>query len=86
MIRMVDWLGGQDVRVFFSFGHRTVPVEMKLPWVRTAKNARIVDEGMGLDPGDGREVSGIALWEQPHHVVRLVEARSPRKKPSRSNV
>ena len=79
MIRLVEWLGGNEVRVFFSLGKKTIPVEMKLPWVRSAKQARVVDEGMGLDPGDGLDISGLDLWTMPHKVIRLVEARSAKR-------
>ena len=57
-IRMVEAIGGPEVRIFFSNGR---VVEMVLP-VTDARKARVVDEGMGLDPGDGRgEISAADL-------------------------
>jgi hypothetical protein len=47
---MVEWLGGADVRLFFIDG--TV-VERVLPGVKNARRAHIVDDGLGLNPGDG---------------------------------
>ena len=47
---MVEWLGGADGRLFFING---VVVERSLPGVKSARKARIVDDGLGLNPGDG---------------------------------
>jgi hypothetical protein len=59
---MVEWLGRADVRLFFLDG--TV-VEQTLPGVKSAKKARVVDEGLGLDPGDGKgEMSALALYRR----------------------
>ncbi len=58
LIRIVEWIKGNEVRLFFSSGK---VVEVKLPWVKSARKARIVDDGMGLDPGDGLDVSATLL-------------------------
>jgi hypothetical protein len=57
---MVEWLGGADVRLFFRNG--TV-IERSLSGVKIARNARVVDEGLGLDPGDGKgDISARTLY------------------------
>ena len=55
---IVEWIEKNEVRLFFSTGLIT---EVRLPWVKSAKKARIVDNGLGLDPGDGLEVSAPNL-------------------------
>jgi hypothetical protein len=47
---MVESLGGADVRLFFSDG--TV-IERTLPGVKVAR-PRVIDDGLGIDPGDGK--------------------------------
>ena len=64
---VVEWVEGNEVRLFFSSGK---VVELRLPWVRSARKVRIVDGGMGLDPGDGKDVSASSLAEQPGRVLR----------------
>jgi hypothetical protein len=54
----MEWIEKNEVRLFFSTGLIT---EQRLPWVKSAKKARIVDNGLGLDPGDGLEVSAPSL-------------------------
>jgi hypothetical protein len=49
-VQMVEPIGGADVRLFFSDG--TV-IERALPGVKVAK-PRVVDDGLGIDPGDGK--------------------------------
>jgi hypothetical protein len=59
-VQMVEPLGGADVRLFFSDG--TV-VERTLPGVKAARRPRVVDEGLGIDPGDGGgEMSALSLY------------------------
>ncbi len=60
LLRMVEWVKGNRVRLFFSTGRVT---EVSLP-VRSAKRARVVDFGMGLDPGDGLEFSAPDLYRR----------------------
>jgi hypothetical protein len=60
ILRMVEWVKGNRVRLFFSTGRVT---EVSLP-VKSAKKARVVDYGMGLDPGDGVEFSAPDLYER----------------------
>ena len=57
-LRLVEWIGGSEGRLFFSSGK---VVEVTLPWVTDARRAQIVDGGMGLDPGDGKDVSAMDL-------------------------
>lgn len=74
-IVLCEWLGGADVRLFYRDG---LVVERALPGVKSAKRVRVVDEGMGIDPGDGKgEMSARMLrarsggkrywfaWESP---------------------
>jgi hypothetical protein len=61
-LKLVEWIEKNEVRLFFSTGLIT---ELRLPWVKSAKNARIVDRGLGLDPGDGLEVSAPDLASAP---------------------
>jgi len=49
-VQMVESIGGAYVRLFFSDG--TV-IERKLPGVKVAK-PRVIDDGLGIDPGDGK--------------------------------
>jgi hypothetical protein len=79
LLRMVEWLGKNEVRLFFATGRGIKVVEMFLPWVKSAKGVRIVDRGMGLDPGDGLEVSSWDLWEMPGKTIRFPRKASARK-------
>jgi hypothetical protein len=58
LIRIVEWIKKNEVRLFFSSGKVT---EVKLPWVKDARKAHIVDGGMGLDPGNGKDVCADTL-------------------------
>jgi hypothetical protein len=60
LLVLAEWLSKNRVRLSFSTGRVT---EVRLP-VRTAKSAHIVDMGMGLDPGDGRDVSSLWLYSR----------------------
>jgi hypothetical protein len=56
---MVEPIGKADVRLFFSDG--TV-IERTLHDAEVAK-PRVVDDGLGIDPGDGRgEMSAWSLY------------------------
>lgn len=57
---MVEWLRGNEVRLFFSTGRI---VELRLP-VRSAKRAKIVQGGLGLDPGNGLDVCALELHKK----------------------
>lgn len=63
-ILMVEWLEKNRVRLFFATGKIS---EVRLP-VRSAKHARIVFGGVGLDPGNGYELSAVTLHEMPGKV------------------
>jgi hypothetical protein len=48
---MAEVIGPTEVRLFFSDGtviERSLPVEKKL------RHVRIIDDGLGIDPGDGK--------------------------------
>jgi hypothetical protein len=60
IIWMVEWVRKNEVRLFFSTGRI---VELKLP-VASAKKAKIVDKGLGLDPGDGLDLCAVELHKQ----------------------
>jgi hypothetical protein len=60
IIWMVEWLRENEVRLFFSTGRI---VELKRP-VASAKKAKVVDKGLGLDPGDGMDLCAVALHGQ----------------------
>ena len=57
---MVEWLQKNEVRLFFSTGRI---VELKLP-VASAKKVKIIDKGLGLDPGDGMDICAVELHKQ----------------------
>jgi hypothetical protein len=60
-VQLVEPIGGADVRLFFSDG--TV-IERTLLGVKVVRNPRVVDEGLGIDPGDGGgEISAWALYQ-----------------------
>lgn len=79
LLRIVEWLGKNEVRLFFAIGKSIKIVEMRLPWVKSAKRAHIVDYGMGLDPGDGLEVSAWDLWDMPGKTIRPRQRRHSRR-------
>lgn len=66
-VRRLRWLGGNVVRLTFQSGKI---VELSLTWVDDASRARIVDVGMGVDPGDGKDVSGLLLAVSYGRVIR----------------
>lgn len=53
---LVEHVRGGEVLLFFGDG---VVKHVRLPGVRDARKARVVDRGMGLDPGDGRGEFGL---------------------------
>ncbi len=71
---IMEWIQKNEVRLFFSTG---LVIEMYLPWVKNAKRARIVDNGLGLDPGDGLEISAPNLAAHKDAKV-LCKARRKR--------
>jgi len=72
---IMEWIEKNEVRLFFSTGLVT---ELCLPWVKSAKKARIVDNGLGLDPGDGLEISAPNLAARKDARV-LCKARRKRR-------
>ncbi len=59
-VQIVEVIGKADVRLFFSDG--TV-IERTLPDVKGKLRPRVVDEGLGIDPGDGGgEMSARSLY------------------------
>lgn len=63
-IIMVEPLSDGRARLFFSTG-RIAEVEVGTP---NANRVRIVYGGVGLDPGDGRELSAVTLHRRPGKV------------------
>ena len=76
LLRLVEWLGGNRVRLFYSTGR---VIEVRLP-VASAKRARIVDYGMGLDPGDGLDMSADGLYDKGKIVGDFTRLRKGRKR------
>lgn len=72
LARMVEWIDKNRVRLFFSTGR---VVEINLP-VESAKYARIVDQGVGVDPGDGRDLSAYTLYFRKSKELRKDRIRS----------
>ena len=68
VIRRVEWLGDNELRVFFATG---LVLETKLPWCKSARRARPVDFGMGLKfgPAAGDEVAARAVAQLPGKVL-----------------
>lgn len=63
IIWMIERLEKENkVRIFFSTGRI-----VELPVV-SAKKAKIVDKGLGLDPGDGLDLCAVALHKQRGRV------------------
>jgi hypothetical protein len=58
MVQVVEWVDGNKIRLFFSSGKIS---EVRLPDVEDASGVEIVDEGCGIDPGDGVEFSSCHL-------------------------
>jgi hypothetical protein len=58
----IEWLGGNRVRLRFVRTARHVFV-VELP-IANASRARLVDSGIGLDPGDGLEFSAFDLYDR----------------------
>lgn len=69
LIRRVEWLGKNELRVFFATG---LILETKLPWCKSARYARAIDRGMGLKFGSsaGDEVAARAVAQLPGIVLR----------------
>lgn len=66
LLRVAKWIDGNRVRLYFSSGRVT---EVAIPWVKDARCAYIVDDGMGLDAGDGRDVSAVTLVKMKGKVL-----------------
>lgn len=67
ILRDVEWLECNEVRLFFSTG---LILETKLP-CRSAKQATVIDFGLGLKFGAGMngEMSARALSMEPGNVL-----------------
>ena len=62
LLKLVEWISGSRVRLIFSTGRIT---EVELPVSSAnARRACIVDMGMGLDPGDGKDMSAFGLYSR----------------------
>ena len=66
LICLLDRLGTNKVRLFFSSGK---VVELKLPWVKSAKKAKILYGGGALDIGDGKDVGSDTLANMRGRVL-----------------
>jgi hypothetical protein len=76
LIKLAEVIGPTEVRLFFSDG--TV-VERPLPGVKKLRRVRIVDEGLGLDPGDGKGEMSASMLNRPckgRHVYRTSLTRA----------
>lgn len=63
LVKRVEVIGRNEARIFFSDG--TV-IERAIPGVDRLGEVRVVDSGLGIDPGDGRgEVSAHVLYHRP---------------------
>lgn len=69
IIRRVEWLGRNELRVFFATG---LVLETSLPWCKNARLARVIDCGMGLKfgPSVRDEVAARAVAQLPGAVLR----------------
>lgn len=67
LIRMMHWLGKNSVLLFFSSGKA---IEVALPWVKTARRARILYNGGALDIGNGQDVGSDTLAAMGRTLVR----------------
>ena len=75
LLREVEWLGANRVRLFFASGKI---LETKLP-VRSCRRARVVDCGVGLDPGDGLEFPAIDLYHRRGRTFWISASPTARK-------
>lgn len=60
ILREAECLAGNEVRLFFASGKI---LETTLP-VRSCRRLRVVDCGLGLDPGDGKEFAAVDLYRR----------------------
>ena len=65
LIRLATWISGNRVRLWFSTGRVSV---VALP-VRSAKKAHTVFDGIGLDIGNGVEMSPTTLHDWPDSEI-----------------
>jgi hypothetical protein len=70
----VEWLYGNKVVLYFVNGR---VLETLLPWVKSARRAKLTDDGDGLDPGDGKDVSAGTAYMLPGRIVR--KGRTPKR-------
>jgi hypothetical protein len=77
LLREVEWVRGIRVRLFFSNG-QVSEVALPVRSSKIAKRARIVDGGVGLDPGDGRERSSLWLYERKGKILCRGRKTMPR--------
>ena len=69
LIRHVEWLGGADLRVFFTTG---LVLEVRIPQCESAEGAKPIDCGMGLRFGRRvrDEASARYVAQLPGKVLR----------------
>jgi hypothetical protein len=66
LLRNAIWVKKNEALLFFSTGKVRL---VKLP-VKSAKYAHVVDRGMGLDPGNGFDMSALQLHDMPGKTLK----------------
>lgn len=69
----VKWIEANRVRLRFKNGRIS---EVTLPWVKTARRAKVVDNGDGLGLGNGQDISAGTAYTLPGKIIR--KGRTPR--------
>lgn len=69
----VEWIESNRVRLHFKNGRVS---EVVLPWIKSARRAKVVDDGVGLGLGDGRDISAGTAYTLPGKIIR--KGRTPR--------
>ena len=80
LLRLAEVIGPTEVRLFFSDG--TV-VERPLPGVSKLRRVRIVDDGLGLDPGDGKGEMSAHMLNRPCKGRRVYHVGEAWRRPAR---
>jgi len=68
----VEVIGPTEVRLFFSDG---IVVERSLPGVKKLKRVRVIDDGLGIDPGDGKGDISARVLRLPCKGRRVYDMR-----------
>jgi hypothetical protein len=73
IVKLVQWLEGNKLRLFFDVGKRIEAREVRVEGA--SRRARVVDGGLGIDPGDGFDRSAYSLYEESRAVRKRPLAR-----------